>query len=211
MTEKTRKRPPAKKPPTGAAPNFEQLGSALKALNYQWFENGNYNLNLVGVRTADNKANNFNDWLCVAFYTDGNPHLFCFPATTDPGLFYRANPLCVDGTAVVKPGQYPGLWTLGMHRGKYSALVQAGPITVYRDNNRDDVVDGGGEEQTGMFGINCHRAAQALESHQVDKWSAGCQVLANPLDFALLINLCRLAAIRYGNRFTYTLLREDEL
>lgn len=204
-------RRPTKKQMPGTAPTFEQLEKAVKAKGLQWFDRGAYNLNLVGVRSADNQANTFNDWFCVAFYTDGQPHLFAFPCTTDPGIFYREKPLCVDGTAVLKQGQYPGLWAMGMHQGKYSALVQVGPVTVYRDNNLDDVVDEGGKEQSGLFGINCHRAAQALQSHQVDKWSAGCQVLANPLDFALLMSLCRLSSIRYGNRFTYTLIGEADL
>jgi len=202
---------PARKPKAAQPPTFEQLEQAVIAHGYQWFDRGDYNLNLVGIRTADSNANTFNDWFCAAFYTDGQPHLFAWRCTTDPGLFYLENPLNVAGTAVVMPGQYSGLWTMGMHQGKYSALVQVGPVTVCRDNNRDGVVDTDGDRQTGLFGINCHRAAQALPSHQVDKWSAGCQVLANPLDFALLMSLCRLSAIRYGNRFTYTLIEGADL
>lgn len=211
MQAKKTKKPASKKNQAGKTPTFEQVKAAVLASGYRWFEDGSYNLNLVGIRSADKKANTFNDWFCVAFYTGGAPHFFAFRCSTDPGTFYLKNPLCVNGTAVVKPGQYPGLWKLGLHQGKYSALTQAGDITVYRDNNLDSVVDDSGAEQTGRFGINCHRAAQALQSHQVDKWSAGCQVLANPFDFALLINLCRMASMRYGNRFTYTLINEADL
>lgn len=193
------------------APGYEQLKQAVTNLGHRWFEGGNYNLNLVGVRSVDAAANTFNDLFCVAFADALGPKLFAFACSTDPGLFYRGNPLNLRGTAVVKPGQYPGLWKTGMHQGKYSALVQAGPITVYRDGNRDGVVDADGIEDTGFFGINCHRAAASGPSHQVDKWSAGCQVLAQPLDFMLLMALVRQAAIRYGDRHTYTLITEGDL
>lgn len=42
---------------------------------------------------------------------------FVFPATTDPGTFYRENPLSVKGTAIMKPGQYRGAYMIGRHRG----------------------------------------------------------------------------------------------
>jgi hypothetical protein len=196
---------------TAKAPTMEQLESAFIRLGYTWFNEGNYNLNLVGVRTRDNSANTFNDWLCVAFYADGRPHLFCFEATTDPGLYWRENPLNIDGTAIVKPGQYRGLWQLGLHQGRYQALVQKGPVQVYRDNNLDTVLDVSGPVQQGFFGINLHRATAHGESKQVDKWSAGCQVLANTADFGLLLSLCQQARNRYGNGFTYTLLEEGDL
>lgn len=192
-------------------PTYQQLKQAITGLDYRWFEGGNYNLNLVGVRATDTAANTFNDLFCVAFADAAGPKLFAFPCTTDPGVFYRENPLNVLGTAVVKPGQYPGLWKTGLHKGKYSALIQAAPVTVYRDGNLDDQVDTTGIEETGFFGINCHRAAAGGPSHQVDKWSAGCQVLAYPLDYALLMALVRQAAIRYGDRHTYTLITEGDL
>ena len=61
--------------------------------------------------------------------------------------------------------------------------------------------------QTGLYGINIHRATgrAGKTSTRVDKWSAGCQVLNNPKDFARLIDLCKASGLK---EFTYTLLRE---
>jgi len=190
--------------------SFDRLRSALLARAYRIFEKGDYNLNLVGLRTNDNKANKFNDYFAALFYVNQQPQCLTFPATTDPGLFYRRHPANVRGTAIVKPGQYKGLWQLGKHKGKYLALVQAAPVTVYRDNNKDDALDEA-DTDTGLFGINCHRANEKTTSQQVDRWSAGCQVLANPRDFHLLMALCQRAAQTHGDRFTYTLLKEDDL
>ncbi len=189
---------------------FNRIKAAMNKKGYTFFNNGNYNLNLVGVRSIDTNANTFNDALYVVFLIDGVEQAMTFPMTTDPGVYWRKHPINVSGTAIVKPGQYPGLWKIGKHKKQYDALVQERLVTVLRD------VDCNGElaghfEETGVYGINCHRASSFTESKLVDKWSAGCQVLSDPLDFDLLMALCHKAASIYGNSFTYTLLTEDEL
>ena len=191
---------------------FGRIQTAMIKKGYSFFSTGNYNLNLVGVRSSDTHANTFNDALCVLFYTDGRPHLLTFDATTDPGLYWRMNPENVKGTAIVVPDQYRGLWQIGLHQGTYSALVQRREIAVYRDSNRDGHIDlDGVPVDVGYFGINGHRASPHGTSSHVDKWSAGCQVLADVNEFELLMALCRISARLYGNNFTYTLLEEQDL
>ncbi|WP_226648135.1 hypothetical protein [Microbulbifer variabilis] len=190
---------------------YGNLQTAMLRKGYRFFDNGDYNLNLIGIRSADRNANTFNDRLAVAWRFEGIPHCLVFAATTDPGTFWRENPANIDGTAILVPGQYSGVWQLGLHRGQYRALVQRRPARVYRDNNRDTVLDVDAPIDDGLFGINCHRASRTHESRRVDKWSAGCQVLADPFDFALLIALCDRAAEQWGTTFTYTLLEEADL
>ena len=191
--------------------NVKTLTEALKQLDYPLFK-GDYNLNLIGIRSDDTDANTFNDALVVMYQIDGKWVLHVFPITTDPGVFYRENPVNVDGTAVVAPGHYGGCWQLGAHQGKYKALVQRGPISVYRDGNADKAIDAEAESiQTGLFGINLHRASANHSSLLVDRWSAGCQVLASPVDFDLVMALANKSAATYGSRFSYTLLTEDQL
>jgi len=165
---------------------------------------------LIGIRSKDETTNTFNDVLVVMFKQTGNWVLMQFDYTTDPGQFYLENPLSVHGCAIVKPDQYPGLWSLGYHRGQYRALTQTKPVTVYRDNDGDRVLDFE-NPQTGLFGINCHRAMKDGESETVNRWSAGCQVLANSDDFDILISLCEKAASVWGDSFTYTLINETDL
>ena len=83
-------------------------------------------------------------------------------------------------------------------------------MTVHRDNDFDGELDMGAT-QSGYFGINCHRASARHESKQVDRWSAGCQVFANPANFEEFMNLCRESAQHWGNTFTYTLLTQAQL
>lgn len=192
-------------------PTLRQVKGAYESKGYTFFD-GSDNLNLWAVRDADRKANTFNDWAGITYrFRDGRTWChFAFPATTDPGTYYRLNPINVLGTAVLKPGQYKGAYKVGTHKG-YAALQQAKPVTVWRDGDRDNEADVTGIEDTGMFGLNIHRANPSGASQRVDKWSAGCQVLADSAHFALLMDMCRRSAVRYGNSFTLTLFRADEL
>jgi len=190
--------------------SYERIKETLKAKGYVFFEGDDYDLNIVGIRSSDHDANRFNDLVCVAFKAGGLEYVFAFAATTDPGLYYRKNPCNVKGTAIMKPGQYRGLWSLGKHQGRYDALVQSGVVTVYRDADQDDKLDMA-MDASGFFGINLHRARENGTSLRVDKWSAGCQVIACSTDFDLLMALCRKGAEKWGNSFTYTLINETEL
>lgn len=168
-----------------------------------------YDLNIIGVRTKNNDSNSFNDWLAVLYNDRDSWILHAYPCTTDPGLYYRLNPMSKLGTAVVVPGQYPGLWEIGQHKGLYRALTQVRPILVYRDMNCDEHLDLHVLNiAEGVFGINLHKAGEA--STQVDKWSAGCQVIAREDHFDSLMSLCD-KQLKYHptyTSFTYTLLEE---
>jgi len=195
-----------------AQPTVDQLLKAMEAKGYAVFKDEKgYDLNLIGVRTADTEANTFNDWLCVMYQQHGVWNLFAFPATTDPGLYWRLHPMNALGTAMLKPDQYRGAWKLGKHKGKYNALVQGKDVTVYRDADRDSLLEPDeGNTETGMFGINIHRSNPQQASANVDKWSAGCQVLADPIHFDFLMALANKSAELYGPHFTYTLLTERD-
>lgn len=169
------------------------------------------NLNIIGIRAAKPLVNRFCD-LIAHLYIDNNgyPQSFIASCTTDPGLYWLENPENNLGTAIVKPGQYHAVWQVGYHRALYKALVQVNPITVYRDDKRDgELVVIPGEEETGLFGINYHHAG--FDSETVDKWSAGCQVFEKLDDFNTGMSLVAMqAAAGFGDKFTYTLLTEND-
>ena len=192
-------------------PDVEKIISVMKKKKYKVFNNPKgHDLNLVGIRTSSIIANTFNDWLTVFYIFNEVWNFFAFPATTDPGTYYRLNPLNVRGTAVMKPGQYRGAYMIGKHRG-YKALQQKAQVTVYRDANRDKFLNTNGvEEQNGLFGVNIHRSNAYRPSLKVGKWSAGCQVLQDPDHFAFLLMLCERAKPKFGNSFSYTLLTEED-
>lgn len=188
---------------------LQTIIALLYTEGYEVFTRPN-ELNIVGVRSRDLTPNAFNDTINV-IYTDATGwHIHSFAATTDPGLYWLKNPLQVVGTAILKAGQYVDAYAIGLHRGQYPALVQRKPVTVYRDANRDDRLDITGKEQTGLFGINIHRAKEEGATLQVNKFSAGCQVFGSSLDFAKFLSLCEKHRQLYGNTFTYTLLNQPE-
>ncbi len=168
-------------------------------------------LNLIGVRKANSQADCFDDVVHVWYTTAAGAVLHhVFRATTHPGRYWLQHPQNASGTAILEPGQYVDAYCLGLHRGRYEALVQAKPVVVRRDNNRNEVADYTGcPTETGLFGINIHRAAARGVTGLVGRYSAGCQVIADANDYARLMALCRQQRALYGNRFTYTLLQED--
>lgn len=172
------------------------------------FERGRYNLNLVAVRSIPGEVNRFDDELHVIFRDHRDQWVdISFACTTDPGLYWMKNPGRRAGTAILKPGQYRGSHRIGQHRGRYTALVQARDVVVYRDRNRDSEHNfTPGTEQKGIFGINIHHAGH--DSHRVDRWSAGCTVLANLAEWEIFMSLVRRSAELYGDRFTFTLIEE---
>jgi hypothetical protein len=182
----------------------------VAGLGHRVFENGLYNLNIIGIRTAATDPNQFDDRICVVYKDSDDVWITkTWEATTDPGLFWLNHPMKVSGTAILVPGQYRGSHKIAKHQGRYDALCQRKPVKVYRDRNMDDVLDMDPETiEEGCFGINIHRAGVA--STQVDKWSAGCQVFARRSDFEDFMSLCRKAADTWGDSFTYTLIPDPE-
>ena len=166
-----------------------------------------YQLNIVGVRNAETQPNKFDDSIFV-FYKDENNNWIDkeYPATTDTGTYWLKNPMSNLGSAMLKEGQYVDAYQQGLHKGEYLALVQAKPVTTYRDYDRDSLFDIFTKETTGNYGINIHKAGQ--NSQDVDKWSAGCQVFQKSNDFADFMDLTTKHRNLYGNSFTYTLIDE---
>jgi len=193
----------------------EQIAAAVKAKDYIWFEKGNYNLNIVGVRnssTGDQITNKFDDLITVSYMIEGMWHFHQYQATTDPGKHWAENLLNSDGVAILVPGQYRGSHHIGLHQGKYKALRQKNPVKVYRDDDLDGNYDKLEESiQEGIFGINIHRASASGTSVQIDKWSAGCQVIANNQDFAEFMELATKSSSAWGNSFTYTLIESKDI
>ncbi len=183
-----------------------RLKSILKTRNYQLFRRP-YELNIVGLRSKNTKANKFDDELHVFYKTDTNKwNYHLYQVTTDPGTYWLENPKSAKGTAILKEGQYLNAYQIGKHQGKYWALVQAKPVTIMRDYDRNAELDfNNGNTETGMFGINIHPARNNGKTLYIDKYSAGCQVFQNKAGFTQFLALCKKHESLYGNSFTYTL------
>jgi hypothetical protein len=175
---------------------IEELKTEFQKNKYSWFD-----FHFVGIRSKANKPNEFDD----LFGLITNNNVTWFSCTTNPGTHWLKNLLNPKGTALLKCNQYVDTWQLGLHQGKYKAFVQCKPVDVFRDKNLNDIAEESSVIDRGLFGINIHRANEKVISKFIDKWSAGCQVLNNPADFNILLDL----AGKSGKKlFTYTLLNE---
>lgn len=162
-----------------------------------------FNLNIVGWRGRRQKPNEFNDILAVYWEDKIGFKYEYWPITTVPGVPWLLNPINKLGTAILVSGQYLSAYELGVYKG-YEALKQIGPVEVFRDPNRDGIVNTREVlKQKGVFGIHIHRAG--IWSKLVGVSSAGCQVFQKRVDFDDFINLCNTASTIWGNKFTYTL------
>ena len=200
-----------------ACHTLKEIKDTVISKGYKWFESGDYNVNIVGVRNSETDGkvtNKFDDCLTVSYKIDGEWQFHCFKCTTDPGTHWVEHPMMESGVAILKPGQYRGSHRIGLHQGKYEALTQAKPLKVYRDNNRDDKYDLiESNVHEGIYGINIHRATkwEGKKSTQIDKWSAGCQVIAANDDFKLFMEIIKKGAGIWGNSFSYTLIESKDI
>jgi len=198
----------------------EQIETSVKEKGYKWFEDNNdkgYDVNIVGVRNSETNGrvtNAFDDCMTISYKVEGEWKFHCFPCTTDPGTHWVENILNDRGVAILKPGQYRGSHKLRLHQGKYLALGQKKPMSIYRDANLDgkyDLIEESVREE--LIGINIHRATSRAggKSSRVDKWSAGCQVIADNDDWHEFLDICQAAREIHGNSFSYTLLESKDI
>ncbi len=186
---------------------LSKIKGILRSKGYELYTKPNQ-LNIIGIRSPSTIPNKFDDEIHV-FYKVAplKWHYHVYKVTTDPGTFWLRNPMQPQGTAILAQGQYKGAYKIGLHQGKYKALVQKKPITVIRDYDRDSKLDfRNGIKSKGMFGINIHRASLHGIPKQVYKYSAGCQVFSNINEFKEFLSLCEKHLSLHGNSFTYTLI-----
>lgn len=175
---------------------IEELKSEFNKLNYKWFDN-----HFIGIRSKANLPNQFDD----LFILIEKEQISYYTCTTNPGTHWLKNLLNPKGCALLVPNQYVDTWKIGLHQGKYLAFVQDKEVSVYRDKNLNDIAEETATIDKGLFGINIHRANDKMTSKIIDKWSAGCQVLNSPIDFA---HILKKAGDSKQKHFTYTLLKE---
>ena len=156
-------------------PTIDEIKNTMLSLKMKVFS-APFDMTLGGIRTKDNKANTFNDWLFM-LYHDATGKLCgtVEKGTTDAGLYYRLNPMQINGTAIIQHSiQHRGSYTYmekGGHRGQ-EAFRQTGLMTYWRDANRDEYLDFKGLPFIAVYNTNGHD--MGIVGNLVNNWSAGC-------------------------------------
>ena len=172
----------------------------------------NSNLNIIGVRNkgvGNTITNKFDDTMYVAYKEQGKWIVKSYTITTDPGKYYMINLLNKKGCAILVEGQYVNVYQIGLHQGKYPALVQRGTVKLYRDSDKDTVYDFENIESSLSSGINIHKAGK--DSLEINNWSGGCQVFKREADFNEFMSICNQFKSILGNKYTYTLINSNDL
>lgn len=161
-----------------------------------------YRLNIVILRRMPGTMDAFDDMLVVFYNTAKGWRLFACRCTADPGKPSRAKPRRRDGTAVWAVSQLVDGFAIGRHHGEYDCLVPVVPVPVLRYTGLDD--DTGTPSTSNATQI--HRASATKESSVVGAWSEGCTVVANPEDFAKLMDTATVQRQNGRARFTVSCL-----
>lgn len=203
---------------------IDTLKKTVASLNYKWFED---RPNIIGIRTTLLIPDIFNDILTVTYKENGLEKMKAYCITTEPGVFYQKNLLNPEGCAVVQPGQFIDSYAIGFHKGydgkkmnpktnqpypAHRALVLIGDITIKRDKDLDGIAGNSGKIMSGKnTGCNIHGAVRSDMTKTIGPWSAGCQVFAAWREKEDFVDICEKYRIITKNKFTYTLVTEDQL
>jgi hypothetical protein len=143
------------------------------------FDTSDNHMNILGVRgfqggdMVENVPNEYNDSIIVLWRDSDGSHCREYKASVDPGKNYTETSFFPEkGCAHLIDGQY--LYKIGLHKGEYEALVQAGDVLIWRDYDKDYEYNDEELVEEGYFGINIHAGGL---SDAVDAFSAGCQVI----------------------------------
>lgn len=204
--------------------NVETLKNSVKTLNYKWFED---RPNIIGIRTKLLVPDTFNDLITISYKENGSEKLKVYSITTEPGVFYQKTLLNSEGCAVVEPGQWIDAYSIGFHKGydgskinpntkepypAHRALVLTGHIMIKRDKDKDGIAGNSGTVMNGdNTGCNIHGAVRSDLTKKIGPWSAGCQVFAAWKDKEEFVDICEKYKQIVKNKFTYTLLKEEQL
>lgn len=186
---------------------YKDLKALVTSKGYEFFDNGNYNLNIIYIRTNQDFTDKYTDKLYIAYRKNMSEMVYEAPCSTKAGSHYVKNPLTylgIKGTAVLIPNQYKSTWQFIDNNSLLGTpyLKQIKNVKVWRDGIIDSDIDKQ-NIQEGNFGINLHTAGDIKGI--VYNWSAGC--LVTPKVYWLeILDLLRKSENLYGNVFSATLI-----
>lgn len=205
-------------------PTIEQIHRVMIKSGMKVFKRP-FSVTLGGIRTKDNKANTFNDWLFSSYYDEvGKIHAVIIPGTVDAGLTYRINPINPEGTAIIQDGvQHMGVYQyqnpilfpsqLG-HNGK-EAFRQIKPMDCWRDNDHNIFI-GLSDQMPDFSKLPTEKSISFTNGHDmgqlgknVNNWSAGCWGSTESKMDALYAQAKKQVKHGLGDIFSYALLNEN--
>lgn len=201
---------------------YQNLKQSMTKNGYQFFDDGELNLNFIWVRNDYHATNHFTDDLYIAYKENKVETVLAIKCTTKPGLKGSLyNPVTVEGingTACIKEGQYRGSWKfIDTYTGfsAYPYFAQVKGINYWRDGDKDTEIDMINEQKNKIFGTHFHRMSnigdkRLIESFEINNWSLGCMG-APIVEWDKVIALTRKAVKVWGSVFSATIISVNKL
>jgi len=180
------------------------LENYYKKMGVPWEE-----INMFGIQN-ENKMNEdvINDWICIA--DNKTKIIYKFRGSTNPGIYYTNHLINskLKGVAHIANGYHPKVYVVGFHKGKYEAMVQRGAkIRIWRDVDKDFKKSTKDIVCKGWFGTNIHKMSDWKVLTRIGRYSAGCQIIADPKEFRQFMSIVKASnhykRYRGAARFSY--------
>lgn len=202
----------------------------LKSKGHLFFENGDYNLNLIAIRENDTFENTFSDKLQVIYKENGKNIITELPWTSLAGVYGHggekdpytsAETGTPDaGVAIMLEGQYRSAfkWVTNGWRYPFTRYFQqVGGLDYLRDNDKNGLISRETAKKVYNQNYSTHLHPMSLKGVSSNfvsapgylPWSAGCNGTDAP-NFDKLDYLAEQAVKRWGRLFTYTLLHRND-
>lgn len=196
---------------------IDNIKKAMLNKGYKFFNKGDYNLNIIFVRTDNVITNYFTDKLYLIYNKDGKEVIREYPATTKPGIKGSIDsPVTVDGitgTACIVPNQYESAFKFidsYTEFSEYPYFRLIGRLDYYRDGNKDLVLNTDKVIKSKNYKTHFHRMSnKGVTGKPINNWSLGCIGVEEPY-MAAIIPIIREAVKRYGDIFTVTILENKD-
>lgn len=191
---------------------YEYIENYYKRNSASWKE-----INIFGIRDeSDMNLDLLNDWICIA--DSKTKKVYRFKGSTDPGVYYTNHMISsgLPGVAHIADGFHENIYMVGLHRGKYEALVQIGAkIRIWRDIDKDFKQTSKDKKCRGWFGTNIHKMSDWRILKKIGRYSAGCQIIADPKEFKQFMSIIKNSnyykRYRGGARFSYMLIPNNSI
>jgi len=202
--------------------DYQGLKQSIEKNGYQFFDEGELNLNFIWCRNDYHATNHFTDDLYIAYKESNIEKVLNVKCTTKPGLKGSLyNPTTVEGikgTAVIQEGQYKGAWKFidsYDEFSKYPFFQQIKPINYWRDGDKDEEIDETNAQLNKIFGTHWHKMSNVgdkrkIEDFMVNNWSLGC-CGAPIVEWDNVIELTRKSVKLWGNTYTGTIISKEKL
>lgn len=202
---------------------YQMVEKSVLNKGYIWRERGDFDVNLTFVRMSDSVSNMMDDRCYISYMTLGVEYCIFIDANTKPALYGALyNPVTVGGvtgTACTVPQQVleahkyiNNPWNDTYDPWTQPFFQQVKSLKIWRDNDRDNVIDHMQEESgPPSDGLCIHIQENPLSAPDKKPWSLGCMGL-HKKDFKDELDpIIKKRIAVFGLLFDFTLLENTDL